>query len=109
MRTRLKLKPGQKGTRKLVAQYGKQLVCVRYRYDAQKQKRYKTIELIVDEIAWKPRPSAETLVGLKVALDEIDVRRQVKEAGGKWNPTKKVWELRYDQVVKLGLTNRMTD
>jgi hypothetical protein len=31
MKTRVKLKPGQKGTKKLVERYGDALVCVRYR------------------------------------------------------------------------------
>ena len=42
MRTRLHLKPGQRGTKLLLAQYGDRLVCVRYRYDAQRRKRFKT-------------------------------------------------------------------
>ena len=50
MQTRLTLRSGQKGTKRLIAQYGKRLVCVRYRYDAQKKKRYKTVELIVEEV-----------------------------------------------------------
>ena len=33
MRARLILKPGQRGTKKLCAEYGERLVCVRYRYD----------------------------------------------------------------------------
>ncbi len=37
------------GTKKLLAQYGKRLVCVRYRYDEERRERYKTVELIVDE------------------------------------------------------------
>ena len=55
MRTRLHLKPGQKGTKQLLAQYGDRLGCVRYRYDAQQKKRFKTVELIVAERG-KPRP-----------------------------------------------------
>jgi len=39
MQTRLTLKPGQKGTKKLIAEYGDQLVCIQYRYDPQKKKR----------------------------------------------------------------------
>ncbi|WP_322512865.1 hypothetical protein [Chloroflexus sp.] len=54
MRTRLKLKPGQRGTKKLQAMYGDRLVCVRYRYDAEHGRRLKTIELIVEEKAWLP-------------------------------------------------------
>ena len=41
---RLHLKPGQKGTKQLLAQYGDRLICVRYRYDAQRKKRFKTVE-----------------------------------------------------------------
>ena len=52
MDVRVTLKPGQKGTRRLATRYGDRLVCVRYRYDKVKRKRYKTIELIVDEEAW---------------------------------------------------------
>ena len=33
MRSRLNLKPGQKGTKRLVEKYGKALLDVRYRYD----------------------------------------------------------------------------
>jgi hypothetical protein len=45
---------GQKGTRQLVKGYGDQLLCVRYRYDKARQKRLKTVELIVDEQDWVP-------------------------------------------------------
>jgi hypothetical protein len=45
MRTLLHLKPGKKGTKQLLTQYGDRLVCVRYRYDAQRKKRFKTVEL----------------------------------------------------------------
>ena len=55
MRTRLHLKPGQKGTKQLLAQYGDRLVCVRYRYDAQRKKRFKTVELNVAECDWDPQ------------------------------------------------------
>ena len=48
-RVRLHLKPGQKGTKQLLAQYGDRLICVRYRYDAQRKKRFKTVELVVAE------------------------------------------------------------
>src|SRR5262245_38099296 len=54
MRTLLHLKPGQKGTKQLLAQYGARLVCVRYRYDAEQKKRFKTVELLVAERHWEP-------------------------------------------------------
>lgn len=56
MNARVKLKPGQKGTKKLLEQYGDSLVCVRYRYDVEKRKQVKTVELIVSEADWTPPP-----------------------------------------------------
>ena len=50
MKTRLSLKPGQKGTKKLVDEYGENLICVRYRYDEKRKIRLKTVELIVEEV-----------------------------------------------------------
>jgi hypothetical protein len=110
MRTLLHLKPGQKGTKQLLTQYGDRLVCVRYRYDAQRKKRFKTVELIVAEREWEPPPprvAADTLVGVRVGFAEVALREQVKQAGGKWNRTRKVWELRYERVVALKLEARM--
>lgn len=49
MRTRLTLQPHQDGAKHLQAQYGDRLVRVRYRYDEQRKKRIKTVELIVEE------------------------------------------------------------
>ena len=54
MKVKSTLAPGQKGTKQLTEKYGDQLICVRYRYDSAKQKRYKTVELIVDEQDWTP-------------------------------------------------------
>ena len=36
------------------ALYGDRLVCVRYRYDAQRTMRLKTVEIIVAERDWQP-------------------------------------------------------
>ena len=49
MPVRLTLAPGKRGTLGLVREYGDRLVCVRYRYDKVAGRRYKTVELIVDE------------------------------------------------------------
>src|SRR3990172_9148001 len=86
VRTRLKLQPGQPGTKKLVAEYGERLVCVRYRYDAERHKRLKTVELIVEEVDWRPggkQPSSESVMAIRVEWGEVEVGRQVKQAGGK--------------------------
>lgn len=54
MKVKSTLAPGQKGTKELTEKYGDQLICVRYRYDSSTQKRYKTVELIIDEQDWLP-------------------------------------------------------
>ncbi|MGH9938950.1 MAG: hypothetical protein ACREAM_22150 [Blastocatellia bacterium] len=48
MRITRKVAPGQKGAKRLLDQYGAKLLCVRYRYDSEKRKRFKTIELIIE-------------------------------------------------------------
>jgi hypothetical protein len=103
----LHLKPGQKGTKHLVEQYGGRVVCVRYRYDAIRRKRVKTVELVVAEADWKPRFAPEAVVALRVAFADVATRRRVKQAGGKWIPDRAVWELRYDRVVALGFRRRI--
>lgn len=110
MKTRLILQPGSRGTRKLLAQYGKRLVCVRYRYDERLKRRYKTVELIVDEIAWQPKPPRPgTKVSVRVRFEEDAMRRQIKNSGGRWDGKKQVWRIRYDKAVELGLRDRIID
>jgi hypothetical protein len=111
-RVRLHLKPGQKGTKQLLAQYGDRLLCVRYRYDAQRKKRLKTVELVVAERDWqppRPRFPDDRIVELQIAFADVAVRKRVKQAGGTWNPERKVWRLRYDRVVALDLNSRIVD
>ena len=55
MKSRLNLKPGQKGTKKLVEKYGASLLCVRYRYDEERGIRRTTVELMEEEVPWRPR------------------------------------------------------
>ncbi len=107
MRTRSILKPGQRGTKRLVEQYGASLLCVRYRYDEVRRKRFKTIELVVEESAWSPQIASATIVGVQVAFREADLQQKVRQAGGKWNPARRVWELRYDRAIALGLKDRL--
>ena len=54
MEVRSTLKPGVNGTKTLQAIYGKRLLFVRYRYDKSQGRRYKTVELIIDEQPWCP-------------------------------------------------------
>lgn len=83
-------------------QYGERLVCVRYRYDEQRQKRLKTVELIVGEAPWAPlktRPADDVLVPIRLGLSEVTLRQQIKQGGGRWDPRRQLWDTRYAHAV----------
>ncbi|MBN1457536.1 MAG: hypothetical protein JW912_06775 [Sedimentisphaerales bacterium] len=110
MKARLTLQPGQDGTRKLVEKYGDRLLYVRYRYDADRKRRVKTVELIEEEVPWLPshgRLSRKSNVPIRVTVREIALQRRVRQAGGKWDAHQKVWHLPYEDVVELGLEERI--
>ena len=68
------------------------------------------MELLVAERDWDPpraRFAYDQIVGLRVAFADMAVRSRVKEAGGTWNPQRRVWELRYARVIALGLEDRI--
>jgi hypothetical protein len=75
----------------LLALYGDRLVCVRYRYDAQRMKRFKTVELIVAERDWEPSPpprfADDVPVAVRLDFGEVELRQRVKQAGGSGIPT----------------------
>jgi len=112
MTARKTLHPGQPGTKKWVAQYGENLVCVRYRYDRERKSRFVTVELIVAQHPWQfnaKRIPRNKRVSVRIGYAESQLRRVVKAAGGRWNPEKKAWEMRYGDVRDLGLTDRIVD
>ncbi len=111
-RVRLSLKPGQPGTKSLLAKYGKSLVRVRYRYDERTKQRLKTVELIVSSVEWRPEAGpagGDAVVALRVDWQEHEVRQQVKAAGSKWDPEARVWRLRRERVERLGVESRIVE
>lgn len=101
MITRLKLKPGQKGTKKLVAEHGDALVCVRYRYDEARRMRIKTVELIVEETTWDPpapKFADADLVPVYIGFTDTASREIAKAAKGRWDPDQKLWLIRYGRI-----------
>ena len=72
LETRLNLQPGQNGTKALVRKYGERLVCVRYRYDQQTGRRYKTVELIEETTPWRPSGSREAHLMQRAAVVTAD-------------------------------------
>ena len=96
-----KLSPVAAGAKRMATRYGPSLVCVRYREDAARGRRLTTVELIVDERPLPP-PAA-----VRVAYEEVELRSQVKAAGGTWDGKRKLWLLPRAAVRKLKLENRI--
>ena len=126
MQVKATYRPGQKGTQKLTRKYGDKLVCVRYRYDAFQQKRYKTIEIIIDESHWSPPPphphEEERLVkthtdfihrnfnekaAIKIGWHEKELQQRVKAIGGTWSPEEKLWYADKQAIIRANLQDRI--
>jgi len=111
METRLTLRPGQPGTKKLAMRYGERLLCVRYRYDAANGRRLKTVELIVESVPWRPvqrrrRRRDEELVAVRIAYGEAELRERAKRLGAVWRPAQRVWEMTWLDAKRLGIAER---
>lgn len=111
MKTRLTLRPGQNGTKKLQGKYGDRLLAVRYRYDDERRVRIKTVELIEEELPWimAPRRKPEEPILLRLEFPERELREAVKAAGGIWQPERKLWQLTYGQACRLGIEQRIVE
>ncbi len=112
MATRLTLRPGQNGTKKLLARYGERLVRVRYLYDAGSKRRLKTVELIVESVPWAPRtrpprPRDDEIVPVRIAFHEAELRARALRLGAVWRPAQKLWELTWVNAKRLGIADRV--
>ena len=97
-------------TKRLQKKYGEKLLFVRYRYDAKKEQKLKTVELIIESQDWQPsenRPPPNKKVFVRIKYGEIELARMVKSLGGNWNRQKKLWELPWRQVKLLKLEDRI--
>lgn len=77
MKANKKLLPGKPGTKKMLE---KRLVCVRYRYDALRHKRIKTVELIEEEVSWHKNNNKiprNKIVKIRINYGEINSSRAV--------------------------------
>jgi len=104
------MRPGDPGSKKWINQFGEPLVCIRYRYDAKRKMKVKTVELIVEEKPYQfkcRKIPHNKQVKIKVKYGEKQLGVLVRNAGGTWNKKEKVWELPYSQVKALGLAHRM--
>ena len=99
------MSPGAKGTRRLVREYGPKLVCVRYRYDAERRKRIKTVEIVLEIVPWTP--PRKDVVLIAVNGWETALHARLRKAGARWTGGGPLWRIRYDRAVKLGLAKRI--
>ena len=114
METRLTLRPGQPGTRKLVEKYGERLVRVRYVYDAATSRRLKTVELVVESVPWiakarNPRRRDDDVVYVRIAYHETDLRERAKRLGAIWRQPQKLWEITFRDSKRLGIEDRIVE
>jgi len=99
------LAPTDRGAIALAQQYGKSLVCVRYRTDAKGKIRHTTVELVVRSVPIKPRSFRMVLV--KVEPHERLLHAVVKAAGGIWDAKGKLWRLPSRVASILNLRDRI--
>lgn len=97
-----KLAAGAAGTRRLLSRFGAALVCVRYRQDDSGNRRYTTVELVVDE-----RPGNPASAQVRIGYQETALRQQVMAAGGTWDAQGKLWNLPKSAIRRLGLQDRV--
>src|SRR5688572_32067517 len=112
METRLSLRPGQNGAKKLVERYGERLVRVRYLYDARTGRRLKTVELVIESVAWTPRARHprrrdDEIVAVRIAFEETDLRARALRLGAPWRPAQKLWEISWGNAKRLGIASRV--
>ena len=111
MKTRLTLRPGDNGTKKLLAKYGDRLLAVRFRYDPDRRRRFKTVELIEEELPWDPGPppamKPDTPVLVQIDYTETELRQRAKSAGALWQQQRKLWQMSYAAARALGLESRI--
>jgi hypothetical protein len=114
METRLTLRPGQPGTRKLVQKYGERLIRVRYVYDPSSGRRLKTVELVVESVPWlarsrRPRRQDDDVVYVRIAYHEAELRERAKRLGAIWRRPQKLWEITFRDSKRLGIEDRIVE
>jgi hypothetical protein len=49
------------------------------------------------------------LVRIKIGFNEVELRKKIKLASGKWSKTTKAWQLPYKKAVQLSVKSRILE
>ncbi len=90
---------------------------MRYRYDKESRTRLTTVELVEEQVEWTAPtdlgnptagvPDPNPPLAVRIQYGETDLREKAKSVGAIWRPRQKLWEMRYEDVVALGLESRV--
>ena len=113
MKVMKKLNAGAPGTKFYTKLYGKNLICIRHRYNEERDELHTTIELVVQ--TRKPKGNYHVNsnrdhgapVDIKIEYEERELRTLAKEAGARWIQDSKSWRMPYSTAAKLGLLHRI--
>jgi hypothetical protein len=100
-----RIRPGQRGAIKLARVHGKELLCVRYRENAEGTERLTTIELVVERAVIQKRD--DPIVSFKIKPEEVDLRRLALTKGAKYDARNYMWRLARTEVLRMGLGSRI--
>jgi len=101
------MKPGDPGTRRQLERWGADLLCVRYRYDDERRERLTTVEIVIERAARAPRVDPDHQVGVRLRYEETELRHRVREAGGQWDPRRKLWWMTWAGALRIGVAERV--
>ena len=76
---------------------------MRYRIDPESGRRLTTVELIVDRRDGPPVGD----VWVRIGFGETELRQRIKDTGGAWDASKKLWRIKAASVRALGLQKRI--
>jgi len=107
------LRPGDLGTAKYINRFGDRLVCVRHRIDRQANRRFTTVELILDERPCLQRGRRPNRAGpddichLRIEAHETSLQKLVRANQGRWNRETQTWVLSATDVENCCLWDRV--
>jgi hypothetical protein len=86
----------------------------RHQEAPQARRRLKTVELIVESVAWHPRSRHprrrdDAIVAVRIAFEETELRERAKRLGAVWRPTQKLWEVTWRDAKRLGIAERVCE